>query len=137
LLSEDVQSSSAAAITVVVPPLDWAGTNTSKLAADNLVAITQASAAALRTHGVRGLYTGFTSSLLGEAIGTGLGFMAYETGNAAFFRKHGRKPSAAEKGAIGAASALVVMTATMPLECIQRRMQARPSSAHPALYSCA
>lgn len=86
----------------------------------------QAAAAALRQRGLRGLYAGFQSSLLSDMLGTGLGFMAYEAGNQRWERAHGAKPTPAQKGAIGAASALLVMSATMPLEVIQRRMQVRP-----------
>lgn len=85
----------------------------------------QAAAHALRGHGLVGLYSGFGSSLLSEMLGTGLGFCAYEFGNQWWERAHGAKPTAAQKGVIGAASALVVMTATMPLELIQRRLQVR------------
>lgn len=40
----------------------------------------QATAQALRQYGPVGLYAGFRSSLLGDMLGTGLGFAAYETG---------------------------------------------------------
>ena len=89
----------------------------------NALTRAQAATQSLRAHGLVGLYSGFGSSLLGEMIGTGLGFCAYELGNQWWERTHGAKPTAAQKGAIGAASAFVVMTATMPLELIQRRMQ--------------
>ena len=45
---------------------------------------------------------------------------------------HGRKPTAVEKGLVGACSAFVVMTATMPLEMIQRRMQIAAASGNAA-----
>jgi hypothetical protein len=83
----------------------------------------QTSAAALRARGILGLYSGFQSSLLSEMAGTGLGFMAYEAGNQWWERTYGHRPTPAQKGVIGAASAFVVMTCTMPLELIQRRMQ--------------
>ena len=84
-----------------------------------------------------GLYSGFRSSLIGEMLGTGLGFMTYETGNQWWERTHGHKPTPAQKGAIGAASAMVVMTSTMPLELIQRRMQvaAALASGHAFAYA--
>jgi solute carrier family 25 (mitochondrial phosphate transporter), member 23/24/25/41 len=85
----------------------------------------QTASHALRSHGLIGLYSGFSTSLLGDMVGTGLGFMAYEVGNQLWERSHGHKPTAAQKGAIGACSAFVVMTCTMPLELIQRRMQVR------------
>ena len=87
----------------------------------------QAATLALRQHGLLGLYSGFGSSLLSEMIGTGLGFCAYESGNQLWECTYGAKPTAAQKGMIGAASALVVMSATMPLELIQRRLQVRPA----------
>lgn len=83
----------------------------------------QVTTQALQQYGVRGLYSGFSSSIVSEMIGTGLGFMAYELGQQAWERTHGCKPSAKEKGIVGACSAMVVMTATMPLELIMRRMQ--------------
>jgi hypothetical protein len=85
----------------------------------------QTLATAIHARGILGLYSGFQSSLLSEMTGTGLGFMAYEAGNQWWERTHGHKPTPAQKGGIGAASAFVVMTCTMPLELIQRRMQVR------------
>jgi Mitochondrial carrier protein len=84
----------------------------------------QVASDALRRRGIVGLYAGFHSSMFGAMLGTGLGFCAYEASQRAFASAAERKPSALEKGVIGAASAVVVMTGTMPLELIQRRMQA-------------
>lgn len=83
----------------------------------------QAAQQAMQQHGVRGLYAGLKPSLVGDMIGTGLGFFAYEQANGIFEHVTGRRPQAIEKGFVGAASAMVVMTGTMPLELIQRRMQ--------------
>lgn len=83
----------------------------------------QAARQAIAQHGVRGLYAGLKPSLVGDMIGTGLGFFAYEKANGTFEHVIGRRPQAIEKGFVGAASAMVVMTGTMPLELIQRRMQ--------------
>ena len=85
----------------------------------------QAARQAVAQHGVRGLYAGLKPSLVGDMIGTGLGFFAYEKANGTFEHVTGRRPQAIEKGFVGAASAMVVMTGTMPLELIQRRMQVR------------
>lgn len=79
----------------------------------------------MQQYGVRGLYAGLKPSLVGDMIGTGLGFFAYEKANGIFEHMTGRRPQTIEKGFVGAASAMVVMTGTMPLELIQRRMQVR------------
>ena len=77
----------------------------------------------LQERGFLGLYRGYSSAIVNEALGVGLGFLAYETGNQLWEQVYGTKPSANEKGLVGAMSALMVMTATMPFELIMRRMQ--------------
>eukprot|EP00892_Ulva_mutabilis_P000936 jgi/Ulvmu1/10843/UM007_0017.1 len=89
----------------------------------------QAARQAIHQYGVRGLYAGLKPSLVGDMIGTGLGFFAYEKANGVFEHVTGRQPQALEKGFVGAASATIVMTGTMPLELIQRRMQVARTSA--------
>lgn len=58
-----------------------------------------------------------------ECITTGLGFWAYELGNSIFRRKFGRPPTHGERGVVGGLTACFVMTATLPLLVVSRRLQ--------------
>lgn len=67
---------------------------------------------------------GLKCGVLCEMLSTGLGFWAYELGQAVFRELHdGTSPTPRDRGFIGGISALFVMTATMPLEVCLRRLQ--------------
>lgn len=54
---------------------------------------------------------------------TGLGFWAYELGNAAWRQRTGRAPKPSERGIVGGLTACFVMTVTLPLLVVSRRLQ--------------
>ena len=70
---------------------------------------------------------GLKCGILCEMLSTGLGFWAYEMGQGLFRDLHeGRSPSPRERGFIGGFSAMLVMSTTMPLETVLRRLQVSP-----------
>ena len=70
---------------------------------------------------------GLKCGILCEMLNTGLGFWAYEMGQGLFRDLHeGRSPSPRERGFIGGFSAMLVMSTTMPLETVLRRLQVSP-----------
>ena len=72
---------------------------------------------------------GLKCGILCEMLNTGLGFWAYEMGQSLFRDLHeGRSPSPRERGFIGGFSAMLVMSTTLPLETVLRRLQVSPSS---------
>ena len=73
-----------------------------------------------RSFAVQGLKCG----VINDMISTGLGFWSYELGQTFYRNAHdGRSPGPRDRGFIGAFSALCVMTATLPLEVVLRRLQ--------------
>lgn len=89
---------------------------------------------------VLGLLQGFYASLLCDVLANGLGFWSYERGQEVFRNKHnGRSPNPTQKAGIGALTAVFVMTSTMPIEVVMRRLQVRqellpiPFAPHPFL----
>ena len=69
---------------------------------------------------------GLTCGLFCEMLSVGLGFWGYELGQSVFRELNdGQSPSPQQRGFIGGISALAIMTATMPLEVVLRRLQVR------------
>ncbi|KAK9805411.1 hypothetical protein WJX73_002357 [Symbiochloris irregularis] len=88
------------------------------------------------SHGYSGLYQGFHAGLYSSIISNGLGFSSYEIGVQKYREwNNGRSPSPAQRGFIAGGSALVVMTAIMPMEVITRRLQIQGREGHPHLYA--
>jgi hypothetical protein len=52
-----------------------------------------------------------------------LGFSSYEAGLSAYHSMYGKTAGPGERGVIAGGTACLVMTCTMPLEVIMRRMQ--------------
>ena len=72
---------------------------------------------------------------MADIIGTGLGFTLYDS-FVGWYRRvvGGRKPTPAEKGALGGASACVCLTVTQPLEVVMTRMRVQGVGGRPVLY---
>ena len=69
---------------------------------------------------------GLKCGLFCEMVSVGLGFWGYELGQSIFRELNdGQSPSPQQRGFIGGISALAIMTATMPIEVVLRRLQAR------------
>lgn len=66
---------------------------------------------------------GFGLSCFQEVIGNGLGFLAVDMGSACYQHLLGRPPSGTERSVIAALSAMLVMTAVMPLDLVVKRIQ--------------
>lgn len=86
------------------------------------------------TSGARGFYRGISPALMEECMTTGLGFWAYELGNAAWRRRTGRAPKPSERGIVGGLTACFVMTVTLPLLVVSRRLQLQGFNGRPVLY---
>ena len=85
--------------------------------------------------GLRAFYKGLGPTLVADVIGTGLGFTLYDSFVGWYRRVNGgRKPSPAEKGALGGASACVCLTVTQPLEVVMTRMRVQGVGGRPVLY---
>jgi hypothetical protein len=97
----------------------------------------QGAREAWRGGGMAGLYAGYGPSVLGEVIGSALGFATMEGGCRAFERVAGRKPAPHEKALVGSLSTLSTVLITMPLEVIQRRMQVRAARTDGPASLCA
>ncbi|KAL4457412.1 hypothetical protein ABPG75_012277 [Micractinium tetrahymenae] len=85
-------------------------------------------------HGVGALYKGFRASLIGDILGNSLGFTAYEIGTRLYTSAVGSAPPPHLRGVIGACSAACVVTLTMPLEVVRRRLQVQGLAGRPVLY---
>ena len=85
--------------------------------------------------GARAFYKGLGPTLVADIIGTGLGFTLYDS-FVGWYRRvvGGRKPTPAEKGALGGASACVCLTVTQPLEVVMTRMRVQGVGGRPVLY---
>jgi solute carrier family 25 phosphate transporter 23/24/25/41 len=89
----------------------------------------QAAGTVVAAHGVGGLYRGFRAALVGDVLGNALGFTAYEMGNRVYRDLSGGKHAPPHiRGLIGACSASCVLTLTMPLEVVRRRLQVQVRS---------
>ncbi|KAK9813123.1 hypothetical protein WJX72_009417 [[Myrmecia] bisecta] len=121
-----------ASSTVFTYPLETIRTRMSMAGGGGLLT----SMALIRQHqGLGGFYQGFTPALINDIISNGLGFWSYELGQTLYRRCHnGKSPSPQERGLIGACTAVVVMSVTMPFEVIMRRLQVQGSPGHPVLY---
>lgn len=95
----------------------------------------QAAASQVAQHGAMSLYRGYLATLASDILGSALGFTLYDAGCRAYQDRLGRAPTPATRGAIGAASALCTLTATMPLEVVRRRLQLQGTLGRPVLYS--
>ncbi|KAK9795508.1 hypothetical protein WJX73_001295 [Symbiochloris irregularis] len=84
--------------------------------------------------GVRGLYKGIAPALVEECVTTGLGFWSYELGNQLFRQRFGRHPKPSERALIGGATACFVMTVTLPLLVVSRRLQLQGFMGRPVRY---
>jgi len=85
--------------------------------------------------GARAFYKGLGPTLVADIIGTGLGFTLYDSFVGWYRRVNGgRKPTPAEKGALGGASACVCLTVTQPLEVVMTRMRVQGVGGRPVLY---
>ncbi|EFN58647.1 hypothetical protein CHLNCDRAFT_11132, partial [Chlorella variabilis] len=93
--------------------------------------LVQVARAVVASHGLPGLYRGFRASLLGDVLGNALGFTAYEVGAP---RGGGVPAPPHVRGLIGACSAACVLTLTMPLEVVRRRLQVQGLAGRPVLY---
>lgn len=68
---------------------------------------------------------GVRCGLLCEVVTVGLGFWAYELFQSLYRDSHGGDaPSPRARGLLGGCSALVVLTCSMPVETVLRRLQA-------------
>jgi solute carrier family 25 phosphate transporter 23/24/25/41 len=95
----------------------------------------QAAHSVVTSHGAGALYKGFRASLIGDVLGNALGFTAYEIGNRIYRDLNGgRTPPPAHRGLIGTCSAAVVLTLTLPLEVVRRRLQVQGLAGRPVLY---
>ncbi|KAK2078630.1 hypothetical protein QBZ16_003470 [Prototheca wickerhamii] len=93
----------------------------------------EAAVSVLRAQGPAGLYRGFGPTLVSDAFGSAVGFTLYEAYTRAYERATGKKAGPALRAVMGAASAATVMTFTMPLEVVRRRLQvqaAGPATPH-------
>lgn len=90
----------------------------------------------VRSQGITAVYRGFKATLLGDMMGTSLGFAAYELANHIYKDRfnNGRTAPPGVRGVLGAMSASVVITMTMPLEVVRRRLQVQGSMGRPILY---
>lgn len=85
--------------------------------------------------GMRALYRGAQAAILADVMGNALGFTFYEIGNRVYKdMNNGVAAPPSFKGLIGAMSAACVMTFTMPLEVVRRRLQVQGTLGRPVLY---
>lgn len=72
---------------------------------------------------------GLKCGVVNDMVSTGLGFWSYELGQTWYRNANdGQSPGPRERGFIGGFSALAVMTATLPLEVVLRRLQVTPTT---------
>lgn len=72
------------------------------------------------------LEQGLKCGVFAEMLSVGLGFWGYELGQSIFRGLNdGQSPGPQQRGIIGGISALVILTATMPIEVVLRRLQVR------------
>lgn len=90
----------------------------------------------IRSQGITAVYRGFKATLIGDMMGTSLGFAAYELANHIYKDRfnNGHTAPPGVRGILGAMSASVVITLTMPLEVVRRRLQVQGSLGRPLLY---
>jgi solute carrier family 25 (mitochondrial phosphate transporter), member 23/24/25/41 len=90
----------------------------------------------IRSQGITAVYRGFKATLIGDMMGSSLGFAAYELANHIYKDRfnNGRTAPPEVRGVLGAMSASVVITMTMPLEVVRRRLQVQGSLGRPILY---
>eukprot|EP00887_Chlorella_sp_A99_P002895 scaffold6.g2895.t1 len=97
--------------------------------------LAQVAAAVVASQGPAGLYRGFSATLVGDMLGSALGFALYEgLCGRCEAAAGGRPPPPAARGALGAAAAAAALTATMPLEVARRRLQVQGALGRPVLY---
>uniref|UniRef100_A0A1D2A5A8 Mitochondrial substrate carrier family protein B n=2 Tax=Auxenochlorella protothecoides TaxID=3075 RepID=A0A1D2A5A8_AUXPR len=94
----------------------------------------QAGVGIARTQGLGGLYRGFGATLFSDSLGSALGFTLYEAYTRLWRKLQGSDASPQVRGLLGAASAATVMTLTMPMEVVRRRLQAQGVPGRPVLY---
>lgn len=89
----------------------------------------------IKSHGVGALYKGFRATMIGDVMGNALGFTAYELANKLYKDVTGTSAPATTRGLLGAMSASVVVTITMPMEVVRRRLQLQGTMGRPILYN--
>ncbi|KAK9838222.1 hypothetical protein WJX84_010632 [Apatococcus fuscideae] len=121
--------------TILTYPMELLRTRMSMSGAQSLP---KTIASIVEGQGIAGFYRGFYASLLCDVLANGLGFWSYERGQEIFRNRHnGRSPSPAQKAGIGALTAVFVMTSTMPIEVVMRRLQVQGAPGHIAQYKSA
>lgn len=85
--------------------------------------------------GLPGLYQGLSAGLFKDSAVNALGFASYEAMCSAYFHYRGEPPSTGTKGGLGGMAAILVMSVTMPLENVMRRLQVQGRPGFPRLYT--